>query len=586
MPLKLGSKFTIFIAAVFLLLTAVAWFLTNKIITDVNRQWSNQLSERQVQFDIHRTLMPLIKEITLARQLATEPAIIDMAMQEENSNSTNRAIETLNKYRGLFRDKNYFYANAKNGNYYYNDSQNSYAGKELRYQLSPNLKQDEWFYATLKDSAPYQINLNYDAHLDTTKAWINVMVKHADKNIGIVGTGIDLTAFLNDTVDIGQTGIHNIFIDRDMAVQLFRNPDLIDYAGITKEKNERRRVDAILKDPKDLAALQKVMLRLAKTPKKIETISVNYEGKPHILGIEYLPEIGWFDLTLMESKGILIADQFLMVPILITVIFFLTLISLWLFLNRIILKPIEVLHQSALKVERGDFSVADNIPVASKDEIGQVAFAFKKMTLSLREHTSNLEKKIFERTKELESLSMQLQLLNKDLNKLSRTDYLTQVRNRLDLDHCLDVEQNQSIRTGQVCSLILMDIDHFKEVNDLYGHHAGDLILKNVASSIRERLSSADIFGRWGGEEFLLLLPNTPLALAQEKAESIRRFIASLNNTLNMKTITVTMSLGVSIFIPGISTSIEKSLKEADRALYLAKNKGRNTVVVNSEANG
>lgn len=586
MKLKLGSKFTLFIVTVFLSLTIAAWYLSNKIISDVNTQWANQFSVRQVQFDTRRTLMPLIKEIALARQLAVEPAIIEMVNDEGNIEAKNRAFETLDQYRKNFRDKNYFLATVANGNYYYNDSKNTYAGRELRYQLSPENKQDQWFYATIKSGIPYQINLNHDAHLNATKAWINVLVENAGKPIGMIGTGIDITAFLRETVDIGQEGILNIFINRDMAVQLYRNANLIDYAGITKSANDRSRIDAILKDPKDLVLLQETMNKLEKFPHQIETITVNFEGKPRLLGVAYLPDIGWFDLTLMDSKGILIANEFFIVPIVITILFLLVLVSLWIFLNRTVIKPIAALNQAALQIEQGNFSLPEKMKSDGDDEIGQVTLAFRKMTLSLKEYTSNLQNMVADRTAELESASLQLKILNEDLNKLSRTDQLTQVRNRRDLQDCLQIEENRAKRSGLPCGILMLDIDNFKQVNDRYGHHAGDEILKKVASAMLGKLRAEDILGRWGGEEFLILLPGTSLSLAQDIAEKIRSLIELTNIQLGMGNVLVTVSLGVSIFTPAISTEIDYCVKEADQALYKAKEHGRNTVVVFTNPNG
>ncbi|MEY4717874.1 MAG: hypothetical protein RL563_492, partial [Pseudomonadota bacterium] len=324
--MRLKIKFNFFLAIFLMAVTTVAWYLTGNIVKAVDKHWAHQFAQRQVQFDKHRTLMPLIREIALARQLAVEPAIIEMAKQEQDPVTRTKAIDVLERYRLNFRDQSYFFALLGSGHYYYNDAKNHYRGNELRYQLSPENANDQWFYATVNSGKSYQVNLDPDVELGVTKVWINVLVEHEGKVLGMIGTGIDISQFLKETVDIGQEGIHTIFIDSDTAIQLYRDASMIDYASITKPASDRKQIDALLGNVSDVEALRGAMARLKSAPYQIETMPVTFEDQLHLLGIAYLPELGWYDLTLMDTKSLFHLPNFYALPLSLSIVLLLAML--------------------------------------------------------------------------------------------------------------------------------------------------------------------------------------------------------------------------------------------------------------------
>lgn len=164
--------------------------------------------------------------------------------------------------------------------------------------------------------------------------------------------------------------------------------------------------------------------------------------------------------------------------------------------------------------------------------------------------------------------------LYQDLRDTASRDFLTTVYNRRATQQLLDKEFNQFQRYHGFCSLILLDIDHFKAVNDSYGHETGDKILQNVTAILTAQLRKTDTLGRWGGEEFLVILPNTPLEQAIEVAEKLRHEVTKEK----MLGISCTISLGVKM-LDNNDHSIDEAVKRADDALYSAKHNGRNCVV-------
>lgn len=187
-----------------------------------------------------------------------------------------------------------------------------------------------------------------------------------------------------------------------------------------------------------------------------------------------------------------------------------------------------------------------------------------------------LEKKVLERTQELEQANLKLQ-------KLSGIDGLTQLHNRRYFDSILKKEINRLQRTSSPISLLICDIDYFKNYNDTYGHLAGDDCIKMVATTIQQNCKRVtDVAARYGGEEFGVILPNTTAEPALDIAESIRKDIEARNiahETSEIKDI-VSISIGIASIMPDVQTEPSLLISIADKALYESKKNGRDRVTL------
>ena len=168
--------------------------------------------------------------------------------------------------------------------------------------------------------------------------------------------------------------------------------------------------------------------------------------------------------------------------------------------------------------------------------------------------------------------------LQSQLSEQANRDPLTGLYNRRYLDSTLLRELARCERDAEPLSLMLIDIDHFKQVNDTYGHLAGDEVLKNLATLLNEQARSADVVCRFGGEEFLLVLPNMPPAVARARADQWRTAFAARPIVVDTIPIQATLSIGIASY-PEHGTSPQTLIRCADQALYRAKSQGRNRVV-------
>ncbi len=171
--------------------------------------------------------------------------------------------------------------------------------------------------------------------------------------------------------------------------------------------------------------------------------------------------------------------------------------------------------------------------------------------------------------------TLNLEQVNEELAILSQTDGLTQLFNRTHWESRLLAEYKRWTRTQHPCSLVMLDIDHFKHVNDEYGHMAGDEVIKHLSRLIHHHVRETDICGRYGGEEFAIILPNTTLEQAKVLAERLRLAVQQSEVKYNDLLLNYTISIGIAEIHPAIKT-YEAWIECADAALYQAKESGRN----------
>jgi diguanylate cyclase (GGDEF)-like protein len=166
----------------------------------------------------------------------------------------------------------------------------------------------------------------------------------------------------------------------------------------------------------------------------------------------------------------------------------------------------------------------------------------------------------------------------RELRELSTTDELTRLSNRRHFIQAAPPQLEAALRGGPPLSVVLVDVDHFKRINDEYGHHVGDQVLVSVAAALRQEARAQDVVARFGGEEFALLLPDTDAEAARALAERCRASIDGLSNVLDGHIVKVTVSLGVATAPHPAVARVEHLLRLADEALYRAKAAGRNRV--------
>jgi len=208
-------------------------------------------------------------------------------------------------------------------------------------------------------------------------------------------------------------------------------------------------------------------------------------------------------------------------------------------------------------------------------DTGKESSADSRTTAALSESQERIIKTL------AEHLALTLASLNlrEKLKMQAIRDPLTELFNRRYMEESVERELRRSARRDLPLTVLLVDVDHFKQFNDTYGHEAGDFLLQTLATTFRANLRAEDIACRHGGEEFMLILTETPLAFGMDRADALRQKVAQLRLNYRGSTLPqVTISIGVACY-PADGDSIDSLLRAADRALYEAKGNGRDRVV-------
>ena len=221
--------------------------------------------------------------------------------------------------------------------------------------------------------------------------------------------------------------------------------------------------------------------------------------------------------------------------------------------------------------------------VDRNDEVGILAKTFQKMAnkldyshKELQDLNESLEEKIRARTQDLESSKEELKIL-------AATDPMTKLYNRRYFATISDKIFTEAKLGGNNIVLIMLDIDNFKKISDTYGHHIGDKVIISVAEILKERTRKSDIVCRYGGEEYMILLPQGTIEISMKIAENIRELVEQLTIELeHERVLSTTISIGISETNTLVDSNIEIAINKADNALYEAKRSGKNKVLVYS----
>ena len=236
--------------------------------------------------------------------------------------------------------------------------------------------------------------------------------------------------------------------------------------------------------------------------------------------------------------------------------------------NYWIQQPLTQLQELSTSMGSGNYDTTLNYQ--SSDELGNLVRSFVTMREDIKERES-----------EIHEANENLSKLNQKLEQISNTDTVTNLANRRHFDETLAKEISRHSRQSIPLTLIICDIDYFKQYNDTYGHQQGDKCLRQVANAIKKTSARGeDLVARYGGEEFAVILPNTNQEQALIIADNIRRHVHDMGLPHKTSEVSdhVSISLGLACVIPDCGTTMSDLIEDADRALYKAKRDGRNRV--------
>lgn len=549
--LSLQTRFLLIFGASSLFLALLIWVVFNSIAERMVERIGARFAEKQVLYDKAHTLQPLIREVALARQMADNAVIRQWAANEQNPQLYRQALAEMEKYRQHFQDGNYFLALTGSGHYYFNDvggqnPGNSNQDKQPRYTLDPAKPADAWFYATIKNTGDYNINVDTNPNLGVTRVWINMLLRDGDKVLGVLGTGLDMDSFIRYVTDAPQSGVTNLFIDRNATIQIYRDIGSNDFSSIARLPDHKHSIDQLLGNPEDRAwirqaigqfengspamAAKSVYIKgqryLAGSP--VATKFVRIKGNRYLASMVALPEAGWYDITLLDLSVLLPSHDFLEMGLAVGGVALGLMAILLLSLRRLVLRPVAVLTAASDRIRRGDYAGAP--PEKGGGEIGQLTTQFQAMRHAVHKTHHWMEDEIKKRTSQLSDAKEMLEVsLQQEKNSRENQANLlslmaheirspiavigntAQMLNALAQSERPDWQSRIEKIMGAVLQLAslmnkFLDEDRINMKDNELELHAGDLnvFCAELVDTLAANHSRSIRYAPWGGDAMLL----------------------------------------------------------------------------------
>lgn len=404
---SLRIRFTATIAVVYIIIGIVTYGAFHMVTDTLVRSLGTRFAIKQALLEKSKMMSEVQRDLSLSLKLAGSPLLKRWALDENNTTLRKLAIEELESYRTSFMGKSAFFIIDRSDHYYFSDGTRKQTYEKPSYTLDPDNRNDAWYFRTMRDVDDFELNVDYDNHLDVTKVWFNVVVKDAaNRKIGVGGSGIDITAFINETVNSDEKGVETILINREGEIEGHRDKKYVFHNSKIRGAEKKITVYDLMDAAVDKAELRNAIDSLVSGKHEVETCYLNVSGKRYLAAMSHLKEIGWFNLVLVDPATTVGNRDFL--PILaITIISLLAvIIAIGYQLNRVVLIPLSTLAASSNEIARGNFTIT--MPVSSDDEIGSLTRSFNEMARMVKDYTENLEHKVNERTDALNRSNRQL----------------------------------------------------------------------------------------------------------------------------------------------------------------------------------
>lgn len=397
-----------------------------KVIDGIRNSFGQAYARNTTLLNREKVFSPVSRELALVKRLADSQVTQEWLLDEQNTAKRVLFFREAEGYRRDFHDHSYFVVSGASLQDYFNDTKKPFS-MAARYRLKQNSEQDSWFFATLRNTSDYNINVDHDIQLDATKIWINAVIFHDGKKIGVTGTGIDLSSFIKNFIENAETGVTPLIFDDQGAIQAHPEQKLIAFnAGSGGTVHSGSNLNKMLGSDKDRSAIRIAMDLASKHPGEVEIRTTKVEGKQQIFALSYIPELKWYVATALDLRVASLIDSNLLAPVMVAfIVLLLVLLAGFAYaIEKLVLRPLRVLQKTAQSMAAGNYDVA--LPVARNDEIGRLSAAFDRMAQTVRNHTNELEMRVSERTMELEQANSQMSIAHRKID--DSIDYASSIQ--------------------------------------------------------------------------------------------------------------------------------------------------------------
>lgn len=410
--LRAKSMVALLLACLLALIPAaiVGW----QLLDGVRSHFGEAYARNFTQLNLQKIVAPVTRDLALSMRFAGSELSRQWLLDEGNEAHKRIFFREAEGYRGDFSSQSYFFISALSGNYYFNAAGETWSDAP-RYVLDRDAAKDAWFFNTMAGDTPYNINVNPDEALGTTRVWLNVVVYDGDRRIGLAGTGLDLGDFIRAFVAVDEAGVTPIILDESGAIQAHPDASLIAYGSAAGVGDAAGGMGQLLAHAEDRAALTAALASAQQAPGSVHALRVELAGREQLLAIAYAPELRWHVVTAVDLNVAEVLEGGWVTTVLIglaVLALLLLALSAWA-VDRMVLEPLRALRRSATEIARGHYEVS--LPTASSDEIGDLSRAFGSMADQVRTHTEQLESQVRDRTAALERSNREMEAAHRQI---------------------------------------------------------------------------------------------------------------------------------------------------------------------------
>ena len=392
----------------------LAWFAGAQALASIEANLGAAFARNATQYSKQRILAPVARELALSQRLANSQVTQRFVLDPKNAGKRELFFAEAEGYRHAFDDHSYFMVAGNSGDYYFNDDKTKFSDR-ARYALKRGVPHDAWFFATMKKTEDFNVNVDPDVKLQVTKVWFNVLIKNKGRNIGLAGTGLDLTAFLDRFINSRETGVTPMILNAEGAIQAHPDRKLIDYSSVSDKGSAHSTVYRLLPRMGDQKLMKEALAKAEADPETIPQFWAHLGDKRELFAVSFVPELNWFIVNAVDVSAAQVVDSRLWLPFLGggAALLALLVAAIMFSVNRLILAPLFRLTDSAQALGAGHYDV--QLPRAGADEMGDLTRAFGAMAQQVRTHTDELEGKVARRTAELVETNQQMAQVNQQI---------------------------------------------------------------------------------------------------------------------------------------------------------------------------
>lgn len=413
---SLRGKTVLFISVVFIFIGSATIWLFGIVGERISLKLGTSAAQRHVLWHKEKVLGAVQRELALAKQMAESELLTRWAVDEENPRIAADARKELQKYHDNFMANSYFVGLVKSKHFFYADNKVKDVKLNVVDTLSAEDNDDIWFFKTINDSSPYNLNVDHNIQLGVTNLWVNYAMRSNDMTHGVVGTGIQLSKFINDFIKQDDDRVSAMIIDNNGAIQAHVDPSKIARNVMGEKDKEVSGIWALLSSDDDRALLQRHMRNIKEGVSESETLVVKLEGKENLIAIAYLEPLEWFTLAMIEPGSMVGLDEMASLGLMLAASLLITVVMVIVGQNVLIIRPLHQLTEGAHRMSDGQYDV--KLKIAQRDEIGDLSQTFNNMAQTISDYTGTLEDKVAQRTQQLSKEKERAESVSRDLEFL------------------------------------------------------------------------------------------------------------------------------------------------------------------------